>query len=464
MTSSSVRRVVEVVAVGALVATAALVALGPLPTSGHWMAAAFFAGFGLLASGLGYQTSRDTTGTIGFLPFLSAATIAPNFAAVAAVFVAVLGGEMIAQKPAIKTVFNVAQQVFAQSLAIICYLLIGGRSVLDARQSSALGSTTEAPFQGSQDLVLFAVAFCAMVLVFMTVNKLAVSTVVAASTDGRVKSHWLRSMRGSFVYDLLAFPLILFFVFAYSEFGPWWSACLAIPMLGLRQLYKSNFALQKINEELLQLMVAAIEARDPYTSGHSQRVARYARVIGRTAGLSARALDRVVIAALLHDVGKIHEEFAPILRKPGRLTDAEFETMKSHSARSADLVGKVSHFSDLVAPILSHHEAWDGHGYPHGVSGSAIPVGARVIALADTIDAMSTSRPYRDALSVDAVREEVRRESGRQFDPEICRAVLSDDSWREIQREILLATGEYPAHNYLTATSATMSPAGVPGN
>ncbi len=426
------------------------------------MAAAFFAGFGLLASGLGYQTSRDTTGTIGFLPFLSAATIAPNFAAVAAVFIAVLGGEMIAQKPAIKMVFNVAQQVFAQSLAIICYLLIGGRSVLDARQADSAAGAVGSPFQGSQDFVVFAAAFGTMVLVFMTVNKLAVSTVVAASTDGRVKSHWLRSMRGSFVYDLLAFPLILFFVFAYSEFGPWWSACLAIPMLGLRQLYKSNFALQKINEELLQLMVAAIEARDPYTSGHSQRVARYARVIGRTAGLSARALDRVVIAALLHDVGKIHEEFAPILRKPGRLTDSEFETMKSHSARSAALVGKVSHFSDLVAPILSHHEAWDGHGYPHGVSGDAIPVGARVIALADTIDAMSTSRPYRDALSVDAVKEEVRRESGRQFDPDICRAVLADESWREIQREILLATGEYPAHNYLTATPATMSPAGVP--
>ena len=277
-------------------------------------------------------------------------------------------------------------------------------------------------------------------------NKLAVSTVVAESTGASVKAHWLRSMRGSFIYDLLAFPLILFFVFAYSEFGPWWSACLAIPMLGLRQLYKSNFVLQKINEELLQLMVAAIEARDPYTSGHSQRVARYARVIARAAGLPARAVDRVVVAALLHDVGKIHEEFAPILRKPGRLTDDEYETMKSHSERSATLVGKVSHFADLVQPVLSHHEAWDGHGYPHGLAGESIPLGARVIALADTIDAMSTSRPYRDALSADAVRSEVGRESGRQFDPTICGSILKDTVWREIEREIVLATGEYPVY------------------
>ena len=439
---------VEVVAVGAILATAALIALGPMPSLSHWLAAAFFTAFGLLASGLGYQTSRDTTGTIGFLPFLSAATIAPNFAAVVAVFIGVLGGELIAKKPPIKTVFNVSQQVFAQSLAILCFLLVGGRSILERGALASAGENSGSLLGGSQSALTFALAFGAMVLVFMTVNKFAVSTVVAASTGGNVNAHWLRSMRGSFVYDILAFPLILFFVYAYSQWGPWWSACLAIPMLGLRQLYKSNFVLQKINEELLQLMVAAIEARDPYTSGHSQRVARYARVIARAAGLAARSVDRVVIAALLHDVGKIHEEFAPILRKPGRLTDEEFDVMKTHSEKSAALVGKVSHFADLVSPILSHHEAWDGRGYPHGLAAGAIPLGARIVALADTIDAMSTSRPYREALSLTAVREEVRRESGRQFDPALCRVLLQDAAWRELEREIMLATGEYPAHQY----------------
>lgn len=415
---------VEVVVAGALLSTAALVALGPIPTVDEIWAAIFFGAFGLFASGLGYKTSSDTTGTIGFLPFLSVAMIAPGWAAVASVAIAVLGGELIVRRQPLKAVFNVAQQSLAQALAVCCYLLLGGTSMLNSAPSIS--------------------AFAVMVLVFMLVNKLAVSTVVSEASGRSVNAHWLHSIRGSVVYDLLAFPAILFFAFAYREFGPGWSATLALPMLMLRQLYKHNFALQKNNEEFLQLMVASIEARDPYTSGHSQRVARYARVIARAAGISGKAADRVVVAALLHDVGKIYEEFAPILRKPGRLTDAEFGIMKSHSARGAALVGKVSQFADLVTIIRSHHEAWDGRGYPDGLAGDEIPLGARVIALADTIDAMSTSRPYRESMSADVVHEEIVREAGRQFDPRICRALVSAEIWDELRREIVLATSEYP--------------------
>jgi HD-GYP domain-containing protein (c-di-GMP phosphodiesterase class II) len=265
-------------------------------------------------------------------------------------------------------------------------------------------------------------------------------------------------MRLSATYDLLAFPLIFFFAFIYSRFGPELSAALALPMLGMRQLYKTNVALQKINEELLQLMVAAIEARDPYTSGHSQRVARYAKLIAKSAGLGSRTTERVMIAALLHDVGKIYEEFAPILRKPGRLTDDEFEVMKTHASRGSALVCKVSHFEDLVPMVQSHHESWDGRGYPDGVSGDAIPTGARVIALADTIDAMSTSRPYRPALSESEVRAELERESGRQFDPRICKALLNDTTWAMLRREIALAIEEHPVNTDLSIVIEQLAP------
>lgn len=437
MSQERVLRVVEVVVVGALLTTAALVALGPVPTEEELWAAGFFAAFGLLASGLGYKTSSETTGTIGFLPFLSVAMIAPNWAAVLSVALAVLGGELVVSRAPLKAVFNVAQQTMAQAIAVCCYVLLGGTSMLHAPPRIP--------------------AFAVMVLVFMLVNKLAVSTVVSEATGRSVNAHWLGSIRGSIVYDLLAFPAILFFAFAYREFGPGWSATLALPMLMLRQLYKHNFVLQKNNEEFLQLMVASIEARDPYTSGHSQRVARYARVIARAAGLNGKAAERVVVAALLHDVGKIYEEFAPILRKPGRLTEAEFSIMKSHSARGAALVGKVSQFADLVTIIRSHHEAWDGRGYPDRLSGDEIPLGARVIALADTIDAMSTSRPYREAMSADVVRAEVEREGGRQFDPRICRVLLGHETWAELRREIVLATSEYPVFAMPDPRSASVS-------
>lgn len=441
MSQVRVSRIVETVAAGAALATGALLAFGPVPNPEQWRAAAFFAGFGLLASALGYKTSKATSGSIGFLPFLSIAVISPTFAAVATVFVSILGAELLARRAPLKALFNVSQFVFAEALAVGTYLALGGRSLLDE--------------------TLPVVAFVAMVAVFLTLNKLAVSTVVTVSSGRDTKSHWISSMRLSATYDLLAFPLIFFFAFIYSSYGPELSAALALPMLGMRQLYKTNVALQKINEELLQLMVAAIEARDPYTSGHSQRVARYARLIARAAGLGSRATERVMVAALLHDVGKIYEEFAPILRKPGRLSDGEFEIMKTHANRGSSLVSKVSHFEDLVPMVEWHHEAWDGRGYPDGLVGDAIPIGARIIALADTIDAMSTSRPYRPALSESDVRSEILRESGRQFDPKICAVLLRDASWNEIRREISIAIAEHPV-NTDTAAIIEQLASGLP--
>lgn len=424
MIQTRVSRIVESVAVGAVMASAALVALGPVPTAEQLGASIFFIVFGVFAAVLGYRTASGMSGSIGFLPFLSAVLITPNFAALAPVAISVTLAEIIAKRAPIKAAFNVAQHVFAQAMSVGVYLTLGGTSLLDSPPPLA--------------------AFLAMVAVFFVLNKLAVSTVIAASTGGNTLAHWISSMRASAAYDILAFPLILFFAFAYKEYGPVYSATLALPIFGIRQLYKTNFALQKINEELLQLMVASIEARDPYTSGHSQRVARYARVIARAAGVSAKQADRIYVAALLHDVGKIHEEFAPILRKPGKLTESEFEVMKSHPERGATLIAKVSHFEDLVPLVRAHHEAWDGTGYPAQLVGEAIPLGARIIALADTIDAMSTSRPYRPALSAADVRAEIVRVRGQQFDPRLCDSILSDKQWADLVQEMAVAIGEFP--------------------
>jgi HD-GYP domain-containing protein (c-di-GMP phosphodiesterase class II) len=131
------------------------------------------------------------------------------------------------------------------------------------------------------------------------------------------------------------------------------------------------------------------------------------------------------------------------------LTDDEYEVMKTHSAKSAALVGKVSHFADLVPLIHAHHEAWNGSGYPRSLKAEDIPLGARIIAIADTIDAMSTSRPYRRAMTNEEVRSELQREAGKQFDPTLCARVLTDSAWREITREIEIAVSEYPVSREL---------------
>lgn len=427
-------------AAGAGMALAAAVAFGDAPSAVEWRAALFFTAFGLLASVLSYRGAGGAGGSIGFLPFLGATLIAPNMAAIISVFVSIAISETILRRPAQKLVFNVSSIVFAHSLATATYVALGGVSLLKQAEPAT-------------------VAFIAMGVVFFTVNKLAVSTVIAHSTGGDTFALWARSMRASVLYDILAFPLILFFASVYARAGWQIATAFVIPVIVMRQLYKTTSALSKVNEELLQLMVAAIEARDPYTSGHSQRVARYAGAIARAMGLSGRQIDRISTAALLHDVGKIHEEFAPILRKPGRLTDVEFEVMKTHSAKSAALIAKVSHFADLVPMVQAHHEAWDGRGYPQGASGSDIPLGARIIAVADTIDAMSTSRPYRRAMSTDEVREELVRESGHQFDPVICRKLLNDVAWHSLTREIASATKAYP----VSAELMPGRPDAVPG-
>jgi putative nucleotidyltransferase with HDIG domain len=243
--------------------------------------------------------------------------------------------------------------------------------------------------------------------------------------------------QGAIRYDLMALPIVYGFAFLYREYT-WWALGVALPLLGLRQLYKTNRQLETINEELLQLTVAAIEARDPYTSGHSRRVAQYSRVVARAAGLHMRAADRLATAALLHDVGKMHEEFAPILRKPGRLTADEFAIMRTHPEKGAVLVAKVTQFRDLVPAIRSHHEAWNGSGYPDKLTGERIPLWARVIAFADTIDAMTTDRPYREALTAESVREELRSQAGRQFDPKIAAELIADKYWLQLADAIRL--------------------------
>lgn len=425
MSRERIPRVVETVAAGALVALAAVVAYGDAPTAPQWQAAAFFTAFGLLASFLGYRTASGASGSIGFLPFLSVALISPNIAAVLSVLISMIVSEALSKRALQKRLFNVSHVVFTHCFSIFVFVGLGGQSML-------VESTPRFT------------AFVAMISVFFVLNKLAVNTVIALSTDGDTRAHWVRSMRASAAYDILALPLIFGFASVYAVGGWQLATAFVLPILVMRQLYKTTSALHKVNEELLELMVAAIEARDPYTSGHSQRVSRYAAAIAKAMGHNGKTVDRIATAALLHDVGKIHEEFAPILRKPGRLTEEEYEVMKTHSAKSSALVAKVSHFADLVPMVLSHHEAWDGRGYPHGQCGSEIPLGARIIAVADTIDAMSTSRPYRRAMTTDEVRDELARESGHQFDPVICRKLLNDVAWRLVTREIASATSEYP--------------------
>jgi putative nucleotidyltransferase with HDIG domain len=210
------------------------------------------------------------------------------------------------------------------------------------------------------------------------------------------------------------------------------SALLWVPVLGLRQLNTTNFELQQTNRELLELMIKSIEARDPYTSGHSRRVQEYAVQIARLMGYDASTVEKIGTAALLHDVGKIYDKYAPILAKEARLTPEEWAVIKEHPVDGANLIATMTRLRELVPAVMHHHENWDGTGYPKGLKGTDIPLASRVIMFADTFDAMTTKRPYRGPLDEAAVRAELVRCRGKQFDPEIADRLLTSDFWRTL--------------------------------
>lgn len=176
----------------------------------------------------------------------------------------------------------------------------------------------------------------------------------------------------------------------------------------------------------LDALTASIDAKDRYTSGHSRRVAMLTRHLARAVGLDDATAHRMHIAGLVHDVGKIGVP-ERVLGKPGKLTDSEFEAIKQHPAIGHRILRDIPDFDDILGGVLYHHERWDGRGYPHGISGNDIPLAARLIALADTFDAMCSTRTYRQALTRTAVLDEIAQCASTQFDPELVPAFLSLD-------------------------------------
>lgn len=177
---------------------------------------------------------------------------------------------------------------------------------------------------------------------------------------------------------------------------------------------------------MLHSLVNSVDAKDPYTCGHSERVAYISRCLAQAAGLSAYTCDRIYLAGLLHDVGKIGVPDA-ILTKPGKLTDEEFTVLKRHPQIGAHIVEHVRQIHDLIPGVLHHHERMDGRGYPGGLAGEEIPLLGRIICLADCFDAMTTNRTYRSALPVKAAIAEIRRCAGTQFDPNLAEVFIRLD-------------------------------------
>lgn len=198
-------------------------------------------------------------------------------------------------------------------------------------------------------------------------------------------------------------------------------------LLGYRLRKKSEYELQQkdrqLVDEIMEVLVGFVDAKDTYTAGHSNRVAEYSRLIAREMGWSEAEVLSIYYSGLLHDCGKVSIP-ENILNKPGRLTDEEFEIIKSHTVRGYEVLKNLSTLPNAATAARSHHERYDGKGYPDGKKGEEIPLLARIISVADAFDAMNYSRVYRPHLSKDKIKSELNKNSGTQFDPEVVQVLL----------------------------------------
>lgn len=204
--------------------------------------------------------------------------------------------------------------------------------------------------------------------------------------------------------------------------------------------------LRELFYKTIKLIAAALDAKDPYTHGHSMRVTMYSMILAKKLNLDDTMLEEIETAGLLHDIGKIGIPQS-ILCKPGKLTNEEFEVMKSHPEQGEKMLKDIKKLTLISNWLRTHHEKWDGTGYPNGLKGEEIPLSGRIIALADTYDAMTSDRPYRKALSHETAIDEIKRCAGTQFDPVL--AQLFIDNQEEIKAAKENPEEYYDKYSYL---------------
>ena len=281
-----------------------------------------------------------------------------------------------------------------------------------------------------QDLVPLATCGAA----YFVLNSVFVSLAIGLSSRGNPWLVWKKTfLRGIFHHvSFVSLGALVAVVFLTA--GPWGLPLIAIPFLVSYLSFKHSIEIRQDLKEFVKALADVLDEVDPYTRQHSFRVSRYSVRLARAMRVPEREIEDLEYAALVHDLGKIGPQHQHILQKPGGLTHEEQGTLRSHAAAGAQIVQKVRALARSSEIVRHHHERPDGQGYPLGLRTPDIPRGARILNVADAFDAMTSDRPYRQALSVDKAIAELERGAGEQFDPEVVGCLLD-----------LHRAGEFPA-------------------
>lgn len=390
--------------------------LAELPQSGL-VGLAGLIGIALLSESLAIGLSvGGGKSSITFLPLLASVQLFGPAGGIALIVPTMAFVEFVVRrKDLTRGVFNVAQAVVATTVAGAAFSVLNGQALHaleDPDISRQLGP------------------FIAFGLIFLAVNHAAVSLAITLSQGLPFRRVWdqVLSNSGARLNDILISPIALAVAFLYVQFDIAGILVILLPMLFIRYSYLTTSKLRESNEDLLTALVKAIETRDPYTSGHSQRVSLLAGQIAEELSLNRLTIERVKMAALLHDIGKIEAVYTEILRKPDSLTSHERAIIESHVTRGEQLLRDLASVpEEVVRAVRHHHEREDGKGYPDGLLSDDIPIGAKIIIVCDAVDAMLSDRPYRRALPLSVVLDQLQEHAGVQFDGHIVQTLVRSD-------------------------------------
>ncbi|HVE64124.1 MAG TPA: HD-GYP domain-containing protein [Mycobacteriales bacterium] len=342
------------------------------------------------------RTSADITVSIGFIVCLaSVVLLGPSGAAIVAAAGGTTGPLLY------KRVFNSAQYVLASWMSAIGWALVLG--------AARLGNQPEWR-------VLVAASFATVV--FCLVNSLLVACIISLTTSISVARVWSGTLSwGTFTY--LGYGLLgVLMAQLYRNVGPATSILFLAPLLVARRAFANYAELRNAYDGTVSALVQAVETKDYYTRGHSERVARVTEMVAREWGMREDRVQVIKIAGMLHDVGKLGVP-TRVLQKQGKLSQLEFEAIKIHPLRGFEMLSEIDFLSEAISGVYHHHERMDGRGYPLGLVGEEIPEFARIIMVADAFDSMTSTRAYRQAKSVADAVIELRRCQGDQFDENV---------------------------------------------
>ncbi len=329
----------------------------------------------------------------------------PSVMAVAEAISAIITEGILQKRSLMKVLFNIPLLVMTVGVSGLIYNLFGSIGEIDSP--------------------LFLVPLAVSGITYYMFNTWSISCVIYFSTSGTQSPiHvWKQNYMWNFVYVIAFLPVAAIISLLYHYVGAWTIALFIVPLYLARYSVQLYLDMREAHINTVAALTSAIDASDPFTHGHSYRVSRYALRIGRAMGMSSRDLEMLEYASLLHDIGKIAIQ-NEILLKVGPLTDEEWRSLRSHPNVGADIVEQLKFLREAAEIIRCHHERPDGKGYPRGLKGDNIPLGARIINVVDAFDAMTSDRPYRKALPIEKVIDELEKYKGKQFDEKVTDILL----------------------------------------